>query len=366
MTADTDRPSQIRVEEALQLMELAEKSAMCKSLEELAAQLLPSITSWLNIGGSLLYVRDERLLAPRFFQHQLIPESHSPAQKLCDRIADRGATDPVTVPYPVDGADLRLFPIHDLNQTCIGFFGLILLSDSVLPSNDLWNRYMHLLTHTVDRLAERIDSERQLAQLNTYLTVSSTLAQLLSLHEVLEIALYSCMELVSAEAASVLLLNDERTQFAFYQVEGPLKPILATATFPADKGLAGSVLATQQSELVNDVQNDPRFYRQVDIESGFVTRNLIAIPLIAGQEPVGVLEVLNKAENALFVEEERLLLLSIAEEIAFAIRNAKVFEYVVNSYCQQRRGDSCRGCERPLGSWTPCTKYREEEDAQPM
>jgi len=265
------------------------------------------------------------------------------------------------VPYPVDGAELRLFPIHNLNQTCIGFFGLVLFSDSVLPSSDLWDRYMHLLTHTVDRLAERVDSERQLAHLNTYLTVSSTLAQLLSLHEVIEIALHSCMELVSAEAASVLLLNDERTQFKFYQVVGPFKPILATAAFPADKGLAGSVLATKQSELVNDVQKDPRFYRQVDLETGFVTRNLIAIPLVAGQEPVGVLEVLNKAENASFVEEERLLLLSIAEEIAVAIRNAKVFEYVVNSYCQQQRGESCQECKRPLESWTTCAKYRESE-----
>ena len=51
-----------------------------------------------------------------------------------------------------------------------------------------------------------------------------------------------------------------------------------------------------------------------------------------------------------------------AEEIAFAIRNAKIFEYVVQSYCKQKQGQlSCRGCERPLGSWTPCVKYREKD-----
>jgi hypothetical protein len=48
----------------------------------------------------------------------------------------------------------------------------------------------------------------------------------------------------------------------------------------------------------------------------------------------------------------------VAEEIAFAIRNAKIFEYVVNSYCKQRQGEtSCKGCKRPLKSWTPCAKY---------
>ena len=50
----------------------------------------------------------------------------------------------------------------------------------------------------------------------------------------------------------------------FYQVEGPAKPVLAGATFPADKGLAGHVLQTQRSEVINDVQNDPRFYGKID------------------------------------------------------------------------------------------------------
>ena len=61
-------------------------------------------------------------------------------------------------------------------------------------------------------------------------------------HELLEIALYCCMEAALAEAASVLLLDDEKENLTFYQIEGPAKPVLAAATFPADQGLAGSVL----------------------------------------------------------------------------------------------------------------------------
>jgi sigma-B regulation protein RsbU (phosphoserine phosphatase) len=182
----------------------------------------------------------------------------------------------------------------------------------------------------------------------------------LDLHELLEFALYSSMEAVSAEAASVLLLDDEKEHFLFYQVEGPAKPVLMAETFSAEQGLAGAVLRTLQSEVVNDVQTDPRFYGRVDAESGFQTRNMIAVPLVAGKEKVGVLEVLNKADGGPFTEGERLLLVSIAEEIAFAIRNARLFEYVASTYCRQRRGhSSCKGCVRPLGSWTPCVKYRE-------
>jgi GAF domain-containing protein len=113
--------------------------------------------------------------------------------------------------------------------------------------------------------------------------------------------------------------------------------------------------------VVNDVASDPRFFEKLDREYGFTTRNLIAVPLTAGEEKIGVMEVLNKAEGGLFTDEERLLLESIAEEIAFAIRNARIFEYVVNSYCKQRQGaTSCKGCQRPLKSWTPCAKYLEK------
>ncbi|MFH1594924.1 MAG: GAF domain-containing protein [Pseudomonadota bacterium] len=112
---------------------------------------------------------------------------------------------------------------------------------------------------------------------------------------------------------------------------------------------------------MNDVQRDPRFLRRFDSEYGLVTQNMIAIPLTAGQEKIGVMEVLNKSGGEPFTDEERLLLDSIAEEIAFAIRNARIFEYVINSYCKQRQGEkSCKGCNRPLRSWTPCVKYLEK------
>lgn len=213
--------------------------------------------------------------------------------------------------------------------------------------------------NSVQRVAEL---ERQLAHLNAYLTVSSVLTQSLGLHDLLETILYCSMEAVSAEAASVLLLDDEKKNFQFYQVEGPVKPMLMTSSFPADKGIAGWVLQQQQSEVVNDIGSDPRFYREVDSKSGFLTRNMIAVPLTAGEERIGVMEVINKADALGFTQEEHHLLRSIADEIAFAIRNAKLFEYLADTYCRQRQGQgSCKGCKRPLGSWTPCVKYREAE-----
>ena len=112
--------------------------------------------------------------------------------------------------------------------------------------------------------------------------------------------------------------------------------------------------------MVDEAQYNPNFYEAVDRVTGLNTRRLIATPLRAKERFIGVMEVINKSGGDLFSDEDRLLLDSIAEEIAFAIRNGKMFEVVVKSYCKQRQGlNTCKGCKRPLGSWTPCVKYRE-------
>ena len=202
---------------------------------------------------------------------------------------------------------------------------------------------------------------RQTRYLNTYLTVSSMVAQCLDPHELLEAVLNVVMETVSAEEASVLLLDEDQANFRFYSIEGPAKQCLMSATFPADKGIAVPSCKPRSRRSSTMCIATHASYEKIDSEYGFVTQNLIAIPLTAGEEKIGVMEVLNKSGGEPFTDEERLLLDSIAEEIAFAIRNARIFEYVVNSYCKQRQGESsCKGCKRPLRSWTPCVKYLEK------
>jgi GAF domain-containing protein len=347
---------------------LIEVALETRRLEELAERVLAGVASMMHASRVFLYVADSRLPASRFSQQGFLPSAVSEVERVCAEQFDQGSSDagPEFVsasdaPGWKGGAELVWHPLHTQDR-CVGLIGLGVDEDVTPGRSDAVERLFGSLARVIDRFVERSALDRQLRHLNTYLTVSSALAQPLDLHELLDIALYSCMEAVSAEAASVLLLDDEKENFHFYQVEGSAKPVLMAATFPADKGLAGSVLQRQQSEVIHDVPSDPRFYERVDSESGFHTRNMIVLPLVAGEEEVGVLEVLNKANGGSFTEEEHLCLVSLAEEIAFAIRNAKVFEYVVNTYCKQRQGQtSCRGCERPLGSWTPCVKYREAD-----
>lgn len=349
--------------EALNLLELVEVALGARNLPELAEFFLHSLPKLINTPAAVLYLED---LPPRghaFFQTGLQPGAVPRVRTLCAAQfhpePGRAGLEPVAVPL-APGADtqLSLIPLQ-VSTKVKGLLGLVLPEPG--PARTLAHKAIPLLlTHPLRQVLERQDYEKRLSNLNTYLNVSSLIAQALDLRDALEAVLYFCMEAVAAEAASVLLLDYEKKNFRFYNAQGPAKPVLLTASFPADQGLAGHVLQTQRAEIVNDVQHDSRFYRRFDADSGFCTKNMIVIPLTAGEEKIGVLEVINKVGGEPFYEEECLLLQNIAEEIAFAVRNGKMFEVVVKSYCKQRQGqNTCRGCKRPLGSWTPCVKYRE-------
>jgi hypothetical protein len=361
---EKDPKSDLSRLDALALAEIGMEAAVARSLDGFARNVLPQAADILRADAAFLYAADPRLPKARFFQSGLPSRVRSAVKACCsERLASGdvpGGTIPLTPSTGGGGRDKTQARALRADGACVGFFGVLGARSPAAVRDTIWDHAADILGPTVDRLVTKYENEKQLAQLNTYMMVSSMLSQSMDLHELLNIVLNSCIEAVGAEAASVLLLDDEQTSFRFYQVAGPASPLLAGSTFPADKGIAGSVARLRTPEIVNDVASDSRFYGKLDTESGFATRNLIAIPLDAAGELVGVLEVLNKSEGSNFDDDDCVLLVTLAEEIAFAIRNAKIFEYVADTYCKQRQGRlSCKGCKRPLGSWTPCVKYRE-------
>ncbi|MFC1897247.1 GAF domain-containing protein [Chloroflexota bacterium] len=348
-------------QEIQQIINLSEKATAVQDIDEFAEVLLQNLEEY---NPTFLYISDSRFSSPRFYQRGFQSEVSAEIERLsnvqCEQLVQNTDSGPLSLSLKASDSSLLIYPLRD-NSILIGLMGF-LVEQAPLRLSSSWDSLHSLTVNTIGRLADWAKTQRQLAHLNSYLTVSSMLTQPLGLHDLLDTILYYSMEAVSAEAASVLLLDDEKKNFHFYQVEGPAKPVLMTSSFPADTGLAGWVLQHQEAQVINEVGNDPRFYKEIDSKSGFKTRNMIALPLTAEEERVGVLEVINKIGTSDFTEEERILLASIADEVAFAIRNAKVFEYLASLYCKQRQGQSsCAGCKRPLGSWTPCVRYRQAE-----
>ncbi|GEM_PF-3798883 len=99
---------------------------------------------------------------------------------------------------------------------------------------------------------------------------------------------------------------------------------------------------------------DPATIKEI---AGEISQPGAFAPLMAGEERVGVLNAVNKLEDRPFDRDDEQILSAIADEVALAVKNARLFDFVVDSSCKIRQGqNSCKGCKRPLKSWTPCAK----------
>jgi len=361
--AESEILQEDRALDGVPFLELGEKGILSRDVKEFASYVVPWIASVVHPSATFVYISLQPPVSSCFRQYGMTKSEESEVKRACGALMERpsvspGAKDMVQESLSHFAGEWRLLPLESEHGPR-GFMGMKPLS-SPSVAGPILPILARFLGHVVETILDRIKTARQISYFNTYLTVSSLLAKPIGLHELMESVLYFCTEVVSSEEASVLLLDDDRTNFRFYQTEGPSRSLLTGESFPVSVGIAGSVLRSRQPEIIDDVQNDPRFYGRFDSKSGVLTRNMIVIPLVAENEPVGVLEVINKVGGLDFTDEDRLLLHFIADEIAFAVRNARIFEVVVDSYCKQRQGqNSCKGCKRPLGSWTPCVRYRE-------
>lgn len=202
--------------------------------------------------------------------------------------------------------------------------------------------------------------DNKIRMLNLYQSVSSSLAYIGDLQELLATITSIVTSELLCEECSVLLYDQESNEFEFFTAFGETGMKLISERFPANRGIAGRALRERKTQVVNDVQSDPDFYRSIDEEHAFKTKSILAAPLIAGEEPVGILNAINKIETKFFDKEDDQTISAIADEVALAVKNAKLFDFVVDSYCKIRQGlNSCKGCKRPLKSWTPCVRQLE-------
>jgi GAF domain-containing protein len=107
-----------------------------------------------------------------------------------------------------------------------------------------------------------------------------------------------------ARAASVLLLDEATDELVFEAVVGEGEDTLIGRRFPSGTGIAGWVLGTRQPLVLADVATDPRFSAEAAQSTGFVPKGIMAVPLLHGEDALGVLEVLDRPADARFRVEE--------------------------------------------------------------
>src|SRR5882672_11859722 len=107
----------------------------------------------------------------------------------------------------------------------------------------------------------------------------------------LDLIAHEATNLLDCDRASIFLLDRERNEL-WSKVALGSEEILR---FDARRGIAGNTALTGNTINVRDAYSDPRFYTAIDDQTGYRTRNLLAVAMRNQRnEIVGSFEVLNK------------------------------------------------------------------------
>jgi putative methionine-R-sulfoxide reductase with GAF domain len=128
-----------------------------------------------------------------------------------------------------------------------------------------------------------------------------------SSHDALVHLMSTIRDLFGVEAGTLYRFDRETEQLVFEVVLGPHQEKLYQRRLSIDRGIAGWVVRNSEPLLIPDVRRDPRFEGKFDDQSGFKTRSILCVPMIAMGQVRGVIQLINKL-NGDFNERDLLLL----------------------------------------------------------
>ncbi|MDG0812956.1 PP2C family protein-serine/threonine phosphatase [Cohnella rhizosphaerae] len=168
-------------------------------------------------------------------------------------------------------------------------------------------------------------------QARTLLDISLQLNSTLRRGEQIELIIERAKTILPVEAASVLLLDRDSQELFFEVATGGKGEEVKRIRLPVGEGIAGLVAQTGDSIVVNDPGADPRWSSRVASATGFKTRNLLTVPIVKGGQVEGVLQVVNKRGRRPFTDRDRQLLEAVAQPMAVALENARLYEQLEGS-----------------------------------
>ncbi|MBA3009666.1 MAG: GAF domain-containing protein [Proteobacteria bacterium] len=163
----------------------------------------------------------------------------------------------------------------------------------------------------------------RLYQAEMLLAVSRKIAALETLDEILESLMFMTARELGTERCT-LFLNDGETCELYARVAmGAFRHRIRMVN---TRGIAGLVFTTGKGLIIHDAYADERFNRDIDAQTGFVTKNILCAPIrTARGEIIGVAQALNKQEGV-FTERDMGILESMCLQAAVALQGAQVIE----------------------------------------
>lgn len=202
------------------------------------------------------------------------------------------------------------------------------LSADLLPQAVAMGRVLAIgMRATEDRNRASV----RVSQLKATLRIASHFSAAADSRTLLELIAQEATRLLGTERSSIFIWDKEQKELVACPalgVEG------GELRLPDHLGIVGEVVQTGRAIRVDDAYNDARFNKDVDVKTGFKTRNLLCVPLLDGKEHrIGAFEVMNRIEGD-FTDDDEDILKELGIQAAVALQNTQEREHLVRRHRQ--------------------------------
>jgi adenylate cyclase len=159
------------------------------------------------------------------------------------------------------------------------------------------------------------------------LKATTSLGQSLDLETTLRAVMDQARDLLDADRSTLFLLSRDGselwTKVASADGRTPIE-----IRIPANRGIAGYVASTGRTLNIPDAYQDPRFDPTTDRRTGYLTRNILCMPVYNSEsELIGVTQLINKHQGS-FTSSDEHFMRAFNIQAGVALENAQLFENV--------------------------------------
>jgi signal transduction histidine kinase len=205
---------------------------------------------------------------------------------------------------------------------------LQLLGSQAAVSIENAKLYHSVISKNIELLETQDKLEQTMQELDLLFEIEKEINAAADLDELLNRLLGRAMELIEAEAGSIVLYDRQKGDLYFRAAHGRHGEQLKKLRLRAGEGIVGWVAKRREPLIVNSPSRDPRWNQDIAARVGYVPRNILCVPLLAldQEDQLGSFELLSKRGLKRFDEDDLKLLTLIASQAARAVRLARAKE----------------------------------------
>jgi len=177
------------------------------------------------------------------------------------------------------------------------------------------------------------EAQRRAAQLELIYGVGQRMISKLELGALLSEIVTAVHDAFGYYGVMLLLVDEETERLTMQSIAGGYSDIFPKGLWLAiGEGMIWYAAASGKTQLSGDVSKHPHYVRKAKEE----TNSELAVPIKSGQKVIGVLDIQSDEFDA-FDETEVMLMETLADQVAVAIENARLYETVQQELTERKR-----------------------------